>query len=203
MTWVKVCGMTRPGDVAVAVDAGADAVGFVIAPGSVRRVSVERASRLMEAVPILRVLVSADEPPDDLLAAAHETGADGVQPHGLHAEQAAAAAESEGLFVLRPLSVTAGTIDPHPTTVPEAQIPLLDTAHGELHGGTGTPFDWGAVDPPARRFVLAGGLGPGNVADAISTLRPWGVDASSRLEQAPGIKDTAKVAAFVREAKRA
>jgi len=203
MTWVKVCGLTRPEHVAAAVEAGADAVGFVIALRSVRRVSIERAAELMEGVPILRVLVSADALPDELIAAARETGADGVQPHGLHAEHAAAAAEGEGLFVLRPLSVTVGTIEPDPTAVPEAQIPLLDTAHAELHGGSGVAFAWGAIDPPARRFVLAGGLDPENVADAISALRPWGVDASSRLEQAPGIKDTAKVAAFVREAKRA
>jgi phosphoribosylanthranilate isomerase len=203
MTWVKVCGLTRPEHVAAAVEAGADAVGFVIALRSVRRVSIERAAGLMEGVPILRVLVSADALPEELIAAARETGADGVQPHGLHAEHAAAAAEGEGLFVLRPLSVTAGTIEPDPTAVPEAQIPLLDTAHAELHGASGVAFAWGAIDPPARRFVLAGGLDPENVADAISALRPWGVDASSRLEQAPGIKDTAKVAAFVREAKRA
>lgn len=203
MTWVKVCGLTRPEDVAAAVEAGADAVGFVIAPRSARRVTVEHASVLMEGVPIIRVLVSADALPDELLAAAHETGADGVQPHGLHAHQAAAAAEAEGYVVLRPLSVRRGTIAPHPTTVPGAQIPLLDTAHAEQQGGTGTSFDWTAVDRPARRFVVAGGLGVENVAEAISILRPWGVDASSRLEQVPGIKDPAKVAAFVREAKTA
>ena len=203
MTWVKVCGLTRPEDVMVAVEAGANAVGFVIAPMSPRRVTVQRAAELMENIEVLRVLVSADATAYELLAAARDTGADGVQPHGRHGEESAAAAEAAGLFVIRPVAVSGGQIVPDPVSVSEAQVPLLDTGHAELLGGTGTPFDWNAIEIPTRRFVLAGGLHAGNVAAAIGVMRPWGVDASSGLEAVPGIKDPAKVAAFVREAKQA
>ncbi len=89
-----------------------------------------------------------------------------------------------------------------PTQTPEDQIPLLDSAHGGSHGGTGVQLDWTRLDVPERRFVLAGGLDPGNVATAIEIVNPWGVDASSGLESAPGIKDPARVAAFLQEAKQ-
>ena len=196
MTWVKVCGLTRESDVSAAVDAGADALGFVLAEASPRRISVERAADLMDGVPALRILVTVDASRETIVDMIEVSGADGIQPHGLHAGPAALWAREAGFLVLRPIGD--GLID----RIPDGQIPLLDSAVGGQHGGTGVPLDWAAIDRPERRFVLAGGLDPGNVAQAIATLQPWGVDASSGLESQPGIKDAARVAAFVEEAKR-
>ena len=203
MTWVKVCGLRQPGDVEAAVNAGADAVGFVLSEGSPRQVSVERATALMEGIPVLRVLVTAHATPEELGAAVEATGADAIQPHGRHAELAAAAGEAVGLFVLRPVAMGGGGPGPDPRTLPERQIPLLDSVKGDGLGGTGTVFDWSTVPLMDRRFVIAGGLKPGNVADAIGAAHPWGVDASSGLESSPGIKDAGRVVAFIEEAKRA
>ena len=84
--------------------------------------------------------------------------------------------------------------------VPLGQTPLLDAYDAGRHGGTGTPFDWGLVSTN-RPYVLAGGLGPDNVAEAVASAAPWGVDASSGLESSPGVKDPARIRAFVEGAK--
>jgi phosphoribosylanthranilate isomerase len=196
VTWVKVCGLTRESDVSDAVDAGADALGFVLAKGSPRRISIGQATALMDGVSTLRILVTVDESRDEIVDMVEATGADGIQPHGLHAQTAALWAQQAGFMVLRPIG--AGSID----EIPGGQIPLIDSATDDRHGGTGVALDWTAIDRPDRPFVVAGGLGPENVAQAIATLQPWGVDASSGLESEPGIKDAARVAAFVQEAKR-
>ena len=201
MTWVKVCGLTRREDVEAAVEAGADAVGFVLAPGTPRRVDAEQAMRLGRDLSVVRVVVTVDLPPHELLFQAKQAGAEGVQPHGRHAPEASAAAAEAGYLVLRPLQV-GDRIDLD--EIPEGQIPLLDAHRPGMHGGTGQRFDWSLIDPGLqRRYVLAGGLGPDSVRAAVARLRPWGVDATSRLEVSPGVKDPAKVAAFVREAKQA
>jgi phosphoribosylanthranilate isomerase len=85
--------------------------------------------------------------------------------------------------------------------VSEGQIPLIDTYHPIAHGGTGARFDWGLAADLDRRYVLAGGLGPDNVSEAVRLLAPWGVDASSGLESSPGIKDPELIRTFVERAK--
>lgn len=203
MTWVKVCGLTRHEDVATAISAGADAIGFVLADDSPRRVSLAMAAELASSVSgATRVLVTLDMPATDLMDAVAVTGVDGVQPAGLHAADAAATATEAGLVVLRPVAVRVEDITVDLAAVPAAEIPLLDTKVPGISGGTGRTFDWAAATGIARRFVLAGGLGADNVAEAIASIAPWGVDASSRLEVEAGIKDPGKVTAFVREAKR-
>jgi len=201
-TWVKVCGLTRSDDVAAAVAAGADAIGLVLAESSPRRVDLTQAAALADGVPALRILVTVDARPESLLEAVAVVGADGVQPHGEHAADSAAAAAAAGLLALRPIPMTAAGPSVALEQIPVDQIPLFDTGHRTLHGGTGTSFPWDLAAGVDRRFVLAGGLGPDNVADAIRVSGAWGVDASSRLESAPGLKDHGRVAAFVREAKR-
>lgn len=201
MTWVKVCGLQEEADVAAAVEAGADAVGFVLAEGSPRQVSVDRAAGLMDGVPVRRVLVTTHMKPAELAEAVAATGADAVQAHGEHAEVAAASGVAAGWLVLRPVAMGGGR--PDPDTIPEGQIPILDSAEGNRLGGTGTVFDWGAIPDLGRRFVLAGGLTPENVASAIRTVHPWGVDASSGLEAERGVKNTGRVVAFIEEAKQA
>lgn len=198
MTWVKICGLSRPEEVAVAVEAGADAVGFVLAE-SPRRVTVEQARALGEGLSVRRVIVTADLDPDRLMTAAREAGADGVQPHGAHRREAAAVAARAGLFVLHPVRMDRSA---DPSTVPAGQVPLLDSAASGLHGGTGRPFDWSLTAGIDRPFVLAGGLGPDNIEEALERVDPWGVDASSRLESAIGRKDPERIRAFVETVKR-
>jgi len=200
VTWVKVCGLTRTEDVAAAVAAGADAVGIVLIPSSPRFVSRERAGALAAAAEgVRRVLLTVDLAPAELAALLDEIGADAIQPYGAHATAVAAAAVAAGIFVLRPVLVAAALELP----APGEGVPLLDATAGAALGGTGRRFDWALATGIEGPWVLAGGLGPDNVAEAVTTLRPWGVDASSGLEAAPGIKDHGRVTAFVREAKRA
>lgn len=201
MTWVKVCGLTREEDVAAAVEAGADALGFVLAEDSPRRVDLARAKALMDGPPALRIVVSVDALPEEVLDAASSTGADGVQPHGRYAPSAAALATAAGLFVLRPVRVGGGGPEIPLEEVEPGTVPLLDTAHDEAHGGTGRSFDWRLIGPTDRRYVLAGGLGPANVVEALDVTGAWGVDASTLLESAPGVKDPGKVADFIALAK--
>lgn len=198
MTWVKVCGLTREADVATAVAAGADAVGFVVYPRSPRHVPLERVAELAAGAAAIRILLTVDARPEEALEAVRVTGVDGVQPYGRHVDEVVVAALSEDLFVLRPIRAVAGV---DISVVPGA-IPLFDTPDGSLHGGTGRRFDWSVLRDVSGTFVLAGGLDPDNVASAIVAVRPWGVDASSGLEVEPGVKDPGKVAAFVQEAKQ-
>ena len=200
MTWVKVCGLSRPEEVAAALDAGADAIGFVVFPGSPRFITPTMAAELGDGVEAVKVLVSVGLTPQELLAAAETARVNGVQPSGEHAEEAAQTAVEHGLFVLRTVPVS-GPVDL--SQIPVDQMPLLDTAVAGLHGGTGQSFAWGLSAAVRRDYVLAGGLDPGTVGDAVSLLHPWGVDASTGLESAPGVKDLGRVRTFVREAKRA
>ncbi len=197
-TWVKVCGVKTKGDVAAVAEAGADAFGLVMAP-SPRQVDAEQAATLVRiAAGIQSFLVTVDARPAELLDLARFVGVSGVQPHGLHAAEAASAAVQAGLMVLRPRPVSGEVVL---DDIPMAQIPLLDTAVRDAHGGTGRRFDWDLAGGISRPFVLAGGLGPDTVAEAVARLHPWGVDASSGLESAPGVKDAHLIRRYVQEAK--
>ncbi len=201
MAWVKICGITDEAALDAAVDGGADAVGFVLAPNSPRTLTVDRAADLMRAVPIARFIVTVDLTPSEALAAAELTGADGIQNHGLHATGVAAEAVDAGYLSLHPVRVLATGAEIDIASIPAQSLPLFDTASGRDHGGTGITFDWHVLDSPGRPFVLAGGLGPDNVGAAIEALDPFGVDASSRLESAPGVKDPSSIVDFIHEAK--
>ncbi len=197
MTWVKVCGLTEMDDVAAAVAAGADAVGFVNVPSSPRFITTERVRFLAADVPVHTVLLTYDVAPEGMLPLLEETGVSGLQPYGQDRTEAAQMAYEAGYVVLYPEPVKTG-IDV--SSLPG--IPLLDTPSGTALGGTGRTFDWSVMDGVSDRFVLAGGLGPNNVAAAVAQVRPWGVDASSGLEQSPGKKDHGMVADFIAEAKK-
>ncbi|MCQ3802653.1 MAG: phosphoribosylanthranilate isomerase [bacterium] len=200
MVWVKVCGLSTLADLEAASEAGADAFGMVLAEGTPRCISVENAEYLAGAAQIPGVLVTVDQTPGDLIGLAEQVGAWGVQPHGRHGAEAAEAAVRHGLRVLRPVKV--GSQRVCVDGVPPAQIPILDTADSRRHGGTGRSFDYGRVPQIGRKWVLAGGLAPHNVAEAVNRLQPWGVDASSHLESSLGVKDPARIRSFVKEAKR-
>lgn len=196
--WVKVCGLRTADDVAVAVEAGADAVGFVVAP-SPRRVDPSLVTRLAATAAVTTFLVTVDLHPDEAEPLLATTGVDGLQPHGAHATAAAIVAEAAGYEVLLPVPVT-GPV--RPGEAASGFRALLDRP-GPGHGGTGRRFDWALIEPDGSAFVLAGGLGPDNVAVAVATVQPWGVDASTGLESTPGRKDPAKIQAFVAAAKAA
>ncbi len=198
MTWVKLCGMTRREDAVAAQEAGADAVGFVVYPGSPRRISLDRVADLGRGLDIERYLVTVGIAPGALLDAAERAGVSGVQPHGGHAAEAAAAALAAGLDVLFPVPMGDGP--PDLAAVPAGCIPMLDRASGR-HGGTGLAFDWSLAAGMSGRWVLAGGLTPGSVGEAIATVHPWGVDVASGVEASPGVKDHDLMRRFVAAAR--
>lgn len=197
-TWVKVCGLTSRDDVDHAVASGADAIGIVVYEGSPRFVAPERVAELAHGVPVLTVVLTVDREPSDVMRLAEQGGVRAVQPYGRHAAATGERALANGLGVLRPVRAVPGFSLPPD----DGSIPLLDTPHTALHGGSGETFDWALVRDIDRDFVLAGGLGPENVRTAIDLATPWGVDASSALESDPGKKDPGKVKAFIEEAKR-
>jgi phosphoribosylanthranilate isomerase len=195
MTIVKICGITTLEDARQAVEAGADALGFNFWPRSVRYVTVARAGEIIAALghPVLKVGVFVDATAPEVEATARVAGLDVAQLHGNTVAAPAVrwwqawSAKADGL---RERMVSSS-----------AEAYLIDTPAGELRGGTGKTFDWSLACGLPGRIVLAGGLGPDNVAAAIQTVRPWGVDACSRLEREPGLKDHAKVAEFIRAAR--
>ena len=199
MTWVKVCGMRTVGDLEAADAAGADALGLVLVEGTPRYLDVDDAARLAALSPVPAVILTLNVHPAELVELLGRVGAAGVQPYGHHAPEAAEAAEAAGAFVLRPHRVR-GPVDLG--TIPPGHTALLDGYSPDGLGGTGKQVAPEWLPPPGSRYVLAGGLNPSNVADAVSRYRPWGVDASSGLESAPGVKDPARIHSFVRNAKR-
>lgn len=196
MTWVKVCGLTNKSDVAAAVAAGADAVGFVNVPASPRFVNVEDAADLALHIAAETILLTLDRTAAEVLEILRSTTFSGVQLYGEHRLDAARAVVKAGYLALYPVPPKSGT---DYEEIPG--LPLLDTPSRQRLGGTGEVFDWSLASGISRDFVLAGGLGPHNVAEAIAQARPWGVDASSQLERAPGHKDHGMVADFIKKAK--
>ncbi len=202
MTWVKVCGLTDEAGVAAVVDGGADAAGFVLAPTSPRYLTVDRAAALMDGVPVTRFIVVVDLTVGEALQVADVTGADGIQAHGLGAADVAQKALECGYLSLYPVRVSSGGLSERLRSIDPGAMPLLDTHSRSEHGGTGRTFDWSLIDDPGRPFVLAGGLGPGNVEEAITAVQPFGVDASTNLESVRGVKDPSRIRDFIEKAKR-
>lgn len=189
MTWIKLCGMRTESDVAAAQAAGADAVGFVTAQRSSRFVSPATAAEIGAGCSIARFLVTEDEPPEEVLAAALLAGVTGVQPHGEHARDAALLALAAGYDVLYPIIVAPGA----DLEAPTGAIPILD---GPVPG-SGIGIDLSMVASPPAQFVVAGGLTPDNVGEVLTRLRPYGVDVSSGIERERGVKDPELMQRFV------
>jgi phosphoribosylanthranilate isomerase len=181
---VKVCGITNQADADAA--AGAGALGFNFYAKSPRYISPEAAAEIATPPGVLRVGVFVNEPRAAEIA--RQARLDVIQLHG--DEETA----PEGFAVWKALRVT-NDFSLDRLAFP-AEAFLLD-APGELYGGSGRTFDWSLAKGAARKILLAGGLGPDNVQQAIATARPWGVDACSRLEVEPGRKDHSKVARFI------
>lgn len=198
--FVKICGITSEEDALLAVAMGADAVGFVFAP-SPRQVSPSVAAAIAARLPpeVLTVGVFRDELPSRVVEIVNRTGLRAAQLHGNESR------EDAGYVAVRvPLLIKAFVAGDHRLERAAeygAAIVMIDAPSP----GSGRVFDWRLAEgaPRARRLVLAGGLDPGNVAEAIRVVRPWGVDVSSGVESSPGRKDPRAVRAFIAAARAA
>jgi phosphoribosylanthranilate isomerase len=202
-TRVKVCGITRAADARAAAEAGADAIGLVFYPPSPRYLSSERALEIRDALPpfvqSVALFVNPDAP-----QVAQVIGR--VKPALLqfHGEETPQFCAQFGVPYVKACRVRQGVdaleyLRPFST----AAAWLFDS-HVAEYGGVGESFDWSLV--PAQRerpVILSGGLSRANVAEAVRRVRPWGVDVSSGVESAKGIKDAAKIAAFITEVRNA
>ena len=202
MVFTKVCGITNPGDAREAADAGADAIGMIFAE-SPREVNVEEARRISVALPdgVLKVGVFVDAEPEEVLQTAREVGLDLAQLHGDETPETVAAIRGAGLPVMKALRVR------NAEALAEIQgygadLIMLDAWSARVRGGTGETFDWGLAKSVKGRgnIVVSGGLTPENVREAIEFFEPYGVDASSSLEEKPGKKSGERVRRFVRAA---
>ncbi len=196
---VKICGVTRPEDAAAAELAGADAIGLNFADRSPRRVDIAQAERVLDALGpfITRVGVFVDAPLERVRAVVRRLRLDAVQLHGGEEPAFAAALRGE-VKVIRALPFAAG-VTPAALAAYPADAVLLDAASP----GSGSPFAWGeaAAWRGHPRLILAGGLTPETVGRGVEALSPYAVDVASGVEAAPGVKDAARIAAFVRAAR--
>ncbi len=201
---VKICGITNRTDALAVAEAGADALGFVFCERSPRCVPVERAAEIARDLPphVVRVGVFVDAPEHVVLRAIAQCGLNLLQFHG---EEPPDYCLQFGLMSMKAFRIqnreSLNALQHYAT-----QAWLLDAYVPDVPGGTGATFNWAlAVQAQAfgRPIFLAGGLTPENVADAIRQVRPYAVDVSSGVEEAPGRKDLAKVREFVRAARAA
>jgi phosphoribosylanthranilate isomerase len=190
--FVKICGITRAEDAAAAVDAGARAIGFVFWPQSPRFIDPYRARAIAAGLPpfVTTVGLFVNQPADHIHGVTSLVRLGAVQLHG---DEPVAFAESLPHPVIKALTVA----DPI-SGWPARMRVLLDAHDPARRGGTGRTIDWTAAAAIAatRPVLLAGGLTPANVGDAVARVRPFGVDVSSGVERSPGIKDHRKIAAL-------
>jgi phosphoribosylanthranilate isomerase len=202
-TRVKICGITRKDDARAAARAGADAIGLVFYPPSPRFLSVERAVEIRDALPpfvqAVALFVNAD-------AAQVAQVLGRVRPAMLqfHGEETPEFCAQFGVPYIKACRVRPGVdLLEYLRPFSRAAAWLLDS-HVPEYGGVGESFDWSLVPTAGDHpLILSGGLARGNVAEAIRRVRPWGVDVSSGVESAKGIKDAAKIAAFITEVRNA
>jgi len=193
-TRVKVCGMTRTEDVRAAVKLGVDAIGMILHADSPRTISIKQAQLIRAQVPAFISLVGVfvDCPAQTINEYSELIGLDLVQLHGLETNEFGAALDTPFIKAIRARS--ADQVLSAVMQYPQARALLLDPYVKGKHGGTGQlldPQQWPATE---RKLVLAGGLSPGNVADAIRQLNPFAVDLNSGVETSPGFKDVNKLA---------
>ena len=217
--WIKICGNTSLADAMLAVEAGADAVGFVFAP-SPRQVTVAEVATIIPQLPatIEKIGVFVDAGLDEIVSTARSCGLTGIQLHFEADQQLPARIREQlgpGLRLLRVIHFSAETARQHAAQIaeharnPNLDAVLVDSRTALAAGGTGVAFDWSEARKTifagisGLRLVAAGGLHPANVVEAIAVLRPWGVDVASGVETVPGYKDPAKVQEFVTIARKA
>lgn len=198
MISVKICGITRPEDAALAVDLGAAALGFIFYRPSPRYVTPERAAELVRGLPpfVTAVGVFVDESVDEMNAIAERCRLDRIQLHGHEPYETLARLVRPGYRAFR--LQRPGDLDAV-AAAPDRAV-LLDTYQPDQYGGTGRAFDWSwarrlveRLGREGRRVILAGGLTPDTVAAALREVRPHALDISSGVEAAPGVKDESKL----------
>lgn len=204
---VKICGITSLADALVAIDAGADALGFVFWEKSPRYIDPADAAHITsELAPFVKTVgVFVNEAPDIIRDTIEAAGIDCVQLHGDETpEDAEEVARVTGAPVIKAIRV-GGPGSLKALESYKVSALLLDTYRKGTPGGTGETFDWTlAIEAKAAgRIILSGGLTPHNVAKAVATVRPYAVDVSSGVESAPGKKDADKVRMFIEEARKA
>lgn len=214
-TRIKICGITREEDARACAELGADAIGLVFYPPSPRCLDVDRARALRDALPPFVQSVALFVNPTE---ADVRRVIDGARPSMLqfHGEESPAFCQGFGLPFLKAIRVRTDAISAGKTgeggggALLEYASPFLGAAgwlfdsHVEEYGGVGARFDWSLIPRAlARPLVLSGGLSPQNVGEAVRQVRPWAVDVSSGVESAKGIKDAAKIAAFITEVRNA
>ena len=195
-TRIKICGLTREADVDDAIDAGADALGFVLYPRSPRAVPLERAAALAERLPpfVTPVLLFVNASPAEVQRATLQLPQALLQFHGDETPAQCAAAARP--FVRAARMDTGFDLLDFAARFQAAQALLLD-AHVDGYGGGGKAFDWSLIPPNVPLpVVLSGGLNPANVTDGVLHVRPWAVDVSSGVEQAKGVKNAALMRRF-------
>ena len=199
--FVKICGITNEDDALLAVAMGADAVGFIFA-ASPRRVHPEAVRDIVRRLPhdVITVGVFRNERPERVVEVVHRTGLKGAQLHGGELPAEVRAVRERLPFVIQALPAGDARLAEAGAGPGSADVVLIDSSAP----GSGTVFDWSLAEgaPDGVRLLLAGGLNPDNVEQAIRQVRPWGVDVASGVEASPGHKDATKVRLFVEVAKR-
>ena len=200
---IKICGITNEKDALAAAQLGADALGFIFAP-SPRQILAEKAQEIIEMLPpmVQTVGVFVDEDPEKVANTAAHCRLDLLQLHGSESPAYCSRFDRRVIKAMRVrsrqdllgLSEYSNVVDGL----------LLDTYISNHYGGTGMTFDWNLALEAKKygRIILAGGLSPENVAHAVDMVRPYAVDASSGLEQRPGVKDHGKIAKFIKRVHR-
>lgn len=195
---LKICGITNPEDAAAAILGGATALGFNFWPRSPRYIAPNQAAGIPTGPGIRRVGVFVNEPPARIEEIVRIAALDVAQLHG----DEDLAAFPAAVVVWKAARVSAG-FDFSAYETCSAEAVVLDGPAGELYGGSGQSFDWAMAAGVRKRIILAGGLDASNVAAAIAAAHPWGVDACSRIERAPGKKDHQKMNEFLQAARAA
>lgn len=199
---VKICGITRGADLHAAVAAGADALGFVFTDRSKRVLKVAQAAGLVAEVPafVSRVALFMNQDPKWVADVLDRVPVNLLQFHG---DEDADYCRQFGLPYIKAVSMSsARVLAQAQNDYRDAAALLLDSHAPGGVGGTGQQFDWSMVPQASMPLVLAGGLDPGNVRQAVVRVKPWAVDVSSGVEDAPGIKNPVKMRDFIKEAKR-
>ena len=213
--WIKICGNTSLEDALLAANAGADAVGFIFAP-SPRRVTVDQIAKITPHLPakLEKIGVFVDATVEEITTTIRTAGLTGVQLHfGIPATASPELRKEFGpaLRILRVVHFGPQAAEQAASFAadPNTDAILIDSRTATAVGGTGITFDWNVARKTLfgpnsdTKLVVAGGLNPTNVAEAIATLRPWGVDVVSGVESAPGRKDPTKVREFIAHARAA
>ena len=210
MTWVKICGITNLDDALMAVEAGADALGFVFYEKSPRKIDVESVREIVNHLPpnIEKVGVFVNEPAAEILETVFRAGLTAAQLHGIESRKpeyirALKTSADLKVFLVLPGAENSGSLESSVSREPGIDAVFFDSGTSQLPGGTGKTFDWKTASSRIEaisekvKVVVAGGLNSNNAADAIRILKPWGVDVVSGVEARPGKKDPLKVRAFI------